>query len=254
MAQLELVEQNGVTLRPDLLQAFEKLSNKVFTEKNVRITIRTKPAGGYISSYRLVEDLAKAVIIDDRIVDSASSDLIRKAQDPAEFITICSNQQTFAQLENTLQSLDKSQYNIVYPDSIWQFRKFRVKETHPFLQGGQILHGIPNKPSLDPRRSGQVIWLDKISGDIFSYLREVSHEYGFYWYGLDPTFWYYQPTSVSEDLINILKLGTLGLIPYAISFWGGVIGEVYDYFSEASDEEKAELTETWDKLFEEVFD
>jgi hypothetical protein len=254
MAQLELVEQNGVTLPPNLLEAFGKLSDKVFTEKNVRITIRTKPAGGYISTYRLVEDLAKSVILDDRVTSSDVSDLIRKAQDPAEFITICNNQEQFTQLQNALESLDKRQFNVVYPESIWQFRKFRVKSTHPYLQGGQILYGIPNKPSVDPRRSGQVIWLDKISGDVYAYLREISHEYGFYWYGLDPTFWYYQPQSISDKIKAILQLGLLGIVSSVFSAYTEGITAVYNFFTGSSDEEKAALTETWDKLFEEIFD
>lgn len=197
MADLKgkLIKVNDVILNKEVSDAFTSLQSFVSSKKNETLTIQ--PNGGYMSSYRLVEELAKVVKVGANTPPGMKT-LIDKARNPEEFLTLAKNEAEFTSLEQYLNGLTKTDFAST-PEA---FVKYTVKAAHPYISGGD-LYGVPNKTTVDPRRTGNFIMIDVKSDSMFLFLKANAPDYGFVWYGIHKNYWIYQGQSVKDKAVQI---------------------------------------------------
>ena len=197
MADLKdkLVKVNDVILSKEVADAFASLQTFVSSKKSETLTI--KPNGGYMSKYRLVEELAKLVKVGPNTPPAIKA-LIDKARVPEDFVTLARNSADFTSLQTYLDGLTKADFTGT-PET---YVKYNVLGNHPYIAGG-TLYGVPNKTTLDPRRTGNFIMIDVKSDSMFLFLKENAPDYGFVWYGIHKNYWIYQGQSVKDIAVQI---------------------------------------------------
>jgi hypothetical protein len=198
MADLKdkLVKVNDVILSKEVADAFASLQTFVSSKKSETLTI--KPNGGYMSKYRLVEELAKLVKVGPNTPPAIKA-LIDKARVPEDFVTLARNSADFASLQGYLDGLTKADFTGT-PETYVKYKVLRDK--HPYIADGE-LYGVPNKTTVDPRRTGNFIMIDVKSDSMFLFLKENAPDYGFVWYGIDKSYWVYQGQSVKDIAVQI---------------------------------------------------
>lgn len=198
MADLKgsLVKVNDVILTKDVSEAFKSLQSFVSTKKGETINIKTN--GGYISKYRLVEELCKIVNLGSGTPQEIKT-LIQKARTPEDFLVLAADKATFDQLEAYLNGLGPKDFSS-NPET---YREYIVQDKHPYIVKDTKLYGVPNKTNLDPRRSGNFIMIDVKSDSMFLFLKENAPDYGFVWYGIDKSYWVYQGQSIKDKAVQI---------------------------------------------------
>lgn len=193
----QLVKLNEVILTKEVNDAFLNLQKFVLEKQ--KQTINLKVNGGYMSKYRLVEELCKIVRIDSSTPDNIKV-LIDKAKSPEDFVLLCNDTTNFTALENYLNSLKTQNFNST-PNT---FKEFKTTDAHTYFKPNIKLYGVPNRTTSDPRRSGNFIVLDNISTELFNFLVSNAPSYGFIWYGIDKSYWLYDPKAAQGDSIKSL--------------------------------------------------
>lgn len=198
MADLKgkLIKVNDVILSKEISDAFTSLQSFVSSKKNETLTI--KPNGGYMSKYRLVEELAKLVKVSPN-TPPAMKALIDKARVPEDFITLAKNSADFDSLQKYLDGLTKADFTGT-PETYVKYNVLGDK--HPYIVDGE-LYGVPNKTTVDPRRTGNFIMIDVKSDSMFLFLKQNAPDYGFVWYGIHKSYWVYQGQSVKDKAVQI---------------------------------------------------
>jgi hypothetical protein len=106
---------------------------------------------------------------------------------------------------------DYSKQSVIPQGSIWTHHlKWKCSWAHPYFADGTVLYGVPNNPTIDPRRTGNYI-LFNVEGNepLLRWLFQNSYVYGFYWYGpLDGAFMYVGTDKLmSEEQKKALSFG-----------------------------------------------
>lgn len=199
----QLVKLNDVILSKQVNDAFLNLQKFVLEKQQQTIQLKTN--GGYMSKYRLVEELCKIVRVDSSTPDNIKV-LIDKAKSPEDFNLLCNDATNFTALENYLNSLKNQNYSST-PNT---FKEFKTTDKHTYLKPDVKLYGVPNKTTLDPRRSGNFIIIDNISTELFNFLVSNAPDYGFVWYGIDKSYWLYdQKAAQSTSVKSLLSVDNL---------------------------------------------
>lgn len=195
--EANLVTLNNVIIDSMTADAFTSFQSFIYTKKQQMVNL--KPNGGYMSRYRLIEELCNLVILTPEI-PTLISQLILRAKTTEGFNNIASDTASLDQLESFLNSLNATNFK-VSPNA---FIERKTTNKHPYFGVNTSLYGMPNKTTLDPRRSGKVVILDIKSDDIFLFMVEHGPDFGFVWYGLDKGYWLYD----SEMIKNAQKVKT----------------------------------------------
>lgn len=194
----QLVKLNDVILPKAVNDAF--ISLQAFISEKQRQTITLKTNGGYMSKYRLVEELCKIVRVDSNTPNDMRV-LIDRAKNPEDFVLLCQDTTNFNALENYLNSLKTQNFNST-PNT---FREFRTTNAHTYMRVNTKLYGVPNKTIADPRRSGNLIIIDNMSNELFNFLISNAPNYGFIWYGIDKSYWLYNPKVAQNNSVKTLN-------------------------------------------------
>lgn len=193
----QLVKLNDVILSKEVNDAFVNLQR--FVSEKQRQTITPRVNGGYMSKYRLVEELCKIVRVDSNTPNDMRV-LIDRAKSPEDFLILCGEQANFTALENYLNSLKTQNFNST-PNT---FREFVTTNAHTYITANTKLYGVPNKTTADPRRSGKFIIIDNISPELFNFLLSNAPNYGFVWYGIDKSYWLYDLKAAQSKSVRSL--------------------------------------------------
>jgi hypothetical protein len=212
MANLKgkLIKVNDIILSKEVSDAFTSLQGFITSKKNETLTI--KPNGGYMSKYRLVEELAKLVKVGPN-TPPAMRALIDKARTPEDFLVLAADKATFDQLEAYLNGLGSKDFSS-NPET---YREYTVQDSHPYIVKDTKLYGVPNKTTVDPRRTGNFIVIDVKSDSMFLFLKQNAPDYGFVWYGINKNYWVYQGQSVKDKAVQI-KNNITAAINGAVNF------------------------------------
>ena len=208
----QIVDVGGVLMTQATSDAFRNLAAFVFERKGANLLIKT----GFISRYKLVEDLCKLIRVDETIPPTLQKaiQLVAKPNDLDIFLRAPGNVDA---LEAALQNLKVNQFNGINK----AFRKYNTTVAHPFLQNNVTIYGAPNYPNQDPRRSGKMLIFNELSDDIFTFLLYNAADYGFAWYGIDKTYWTYEGDSLKQKAnairtsLNTTKLNNINVLTNA---------------------------------------
>lgn len=197
----ELIKINNVIVYKTVADAFLELQK--FVKKDKSITLTIKPNGGYMSKYRLVEELAKLTRTTPETPTNIK-DLLEEAKNPESFKVLAADTAKFSSLETYINGLKNSNFN----GDEFIMTKYKVSQNHPYLTQGQFVYGIPNTTTTDPRRSGYFLNLDVTSDDLYKYLLKTAPSYGFIWYGVSKGYWLFDSNvkakgpSIIESISN----------------------------------------------------
>lgn len=197
----ELIKINNVIVYKTVADAFLELQKFVKGDKSITLTI--KPNGGYMSKYRLVEELAKLTRTTPETPTNIK-DLLEEAKNPESFKVLAADTAKFSSLETYINGLKNSNFD----GDEFIMTKYKVSQNHPYLTQGQFVYGIPNTTTTDPRRSGYFLNLDVTSDDLYKYLLKTAPSYGFIWYGVSKGYWLFDSNvkakgpSIIESISN----------------------------------------------------
>lgn len=175
------VEINGVVLPKEIGDAYKALAAFVYDRKAFNITLQS----GFMSRYTLLQELVG--YIKPNAATGSLQTAVALLPRPEAFENYLKIPSNITNLEAAIEKLPKNDFTI----GDKAFRKFTVTNKHPYLQANTILYGVPNYPSIDPRRVGNFFILNEISDDIFIFLINNASDYGFIWYGVDKRYWLY---------------------------------------------------------------
>lgn len=177
-----LVEINGALLSKEISDAYRSLAAFVYDRKAYNLTLQS----GFISRYSLLQELVG--YIKPGIATGSLQTAVALLPRPEAFESYLKVPTNITSLEASLEKLPIYQYSVGGK----AFRKYTVTNKHPYLQANTTLYGVPNYPSVDPRRVGNFLTFTELSDDIFIFLLNNASDYGFLWYGVDKRYWLYE--------------------------------------------------------------
>jgi hypothetical protein len=183
----QLVSVSGVQVQAVVAAAFTSLQQNVQANKSGQ-TISIKSNGGYMSSYDVLRELVEKVDV-DVVTNAKLKQQILKARESYESFVSVATGANAKLFEQNINSLEKKHF--LSSGEPYAYAEEVIGNDHLFLQEGTKIYGIPNKTTLDPRRTGIFIALNPISIDLYLYLKQIAPNYGFIWYGMSTTYWLY---------------------------------------------------------------